>query len=367
MHLTYHQPSSALLWTDDLFNYIQQVKAGTFDTSETYTQFSYLIVPEVTAHGANGPFTAYFALRAPDAGNAFSFAAPITEIVVWNVINHVPDHTMLTATQLRLTFAQVLAAPTALALEKLILRGNDLIGFETPTEDSANDTLYGWNGNDTLEAFGSGGRDRFYGGNGDDRISIQDGAANTLHGAGSVFMGFGGAGNDTVLGDDRGDHLYGGAGNDSVQGYDGHDLLQGGAGHDALAGGTGNDTLHGDDGNDLLLAGLGTDTLAGGDGEDLFIFTWGGPVTHYDSGLAVALRDTVEDFIAGDDLIRLVEGSLATITLRGQAAFTGANQVRWSTSGGTTTLYINGDADAAPEMAITLVGVTHLDASDFQL
>ena len=163
------------------------------------------------------------------------------------------------------------------------------------------------------------------------------------------------------------DLLYGGSGNDSLVGNAGHDLLQGGKGNDTQQGGTGRDTLNGSAGDDILYAALDTDRYVGGAGDDLFIFTWGGVVDHYDCGALLARRDVVADFVHGQDLIRLVESSLATITLIETGGFTGTNQVRWHSAGGDTTIFINGDGDLAAEMAITLLGVTDLVAADFQL
>ena len=177
----------------------------------------------------------------------------------------------------------------------------------------------------------------------------------------------GSGGNDTVLGDDEGDHIYGGCGHDSLAGFDGDDTVSGGAGNDSVQGGTGNDSLTGDSGDDVLFGSVGTDTLAGGTGADLFVFTCGGAVDHYDSGLTPSQRDVVADFTPGDDLIRLVESTLAPIKLIGSADFTGENQVRWVSKGGSTTLYINGDSDLAADMAIVLTGVTPLNAVVFQL
>jgi Ca2+-binding RTX toxin-like protein len=52
----------------------------------------------------------------------------------------------------------------------------------------------------------------------------------------------GGAGNDTLYGDNGNDTLDGGAGNDTLYGYGGNDTLDGGEGDDYLDGSAGNDT-----------------------------------------------------------------------------------------------------------------------------
>ncbi|MDD1457444.1 hypothetical protein MEN95_21380, partial [Dolichospermum sp. ST_sed7] len=73
------------------------------------------------------------------------------------------------------------------------------------------------------------------------------------------------------------EEIYGGAGNDSLSGNDGNDKLVGGEGDDILNGGgwddelygeDGNDTLNGGDGSDYLNAGKGINSIIGGAGSD---------------------------------------------------------------------------------------------------
>ena len=73
----------------------------------------------------------------------------------------------------------------------------------------------------------------------------------------------GGAGADTLLGNQAANHLEGGAGQDSLMGGDGADLLDGGAGADTMEGGMGSDTFIVDDRGDVVieLPGQGIDTL----------------------------------------------------------------------------------------------------------
>lgn len=367
MNLSYSVAPSDLLWTNDLFNQIQSFKAGSFDSSAVYEQFGWLIVPEIEVHGSAGPFTAYFAIKAGDSVTPFSIFNPLTDVAVWTVENHLPAVNILAASNMNLSFLSILAAGSATALEALLFAGADVITFDAGAPDSSNDVLRGWAGNDTLQAYASGGRDAFYGGGGNDRITISDGIAGSLQGVSGIFLGYGGSGRDTVLGDDRGDRLFGGTGDDSLVGNGGNDLVEGGAGADAQQGNAGRDTLRGGSGDDSLFAGLHADELTGGDGADLFIFTWGGTVSHFDSGTQAAARDVITDFTRGDDLIRLIESSLDQITLIGQAAFTAENQVRWVSKDGSTTIFINGNADLAADMAITLQGISFLGVGDFQL
>jgi Ca2+-binding RTX toxin-like protein len=64
----------------------------------------------------------------------------------------------------------------------------------------------------------------------------------------------GGAGNDTITGDDNGNVLWGGPGDDTISG---------GPGADMIYGETGNDTLSGDAGNDFIYGGPGVNTIYG--------------------------------------------------------------------------------------------------------
>jgi Ca2+-binding RTX toxin-like protein len=79
---------------------------------------------------------------------------------------------------------------------------------------------------------------------------------------------YGGFGDDTIIGDDRGQELHGG---------DGDDLIEGGAGADTIVGGG------------------GADTMTGGAGRDVFIVVRDGGST------------TIEEFEIGTDVIDLVD------------------------------------------------------------
>jgi Ca2+-binding RTX toxin-like protein len=160
--------------------------------------------------------------------------------------------------------------------------------------DGAN-RLIGYDGNDQL--FGGAGQDVLDGGIGNDRL---DGGL----GADSLW---GGAGNDSYIVDDAGDVVVesagegtdiiyasvsysiaanveqlvltggaalggiGGAGDDSITGNDGANRLIGNAGNDQLFGGAGDDVLDGGAGNDRLDGGAGADTMYGGAGDDIYI------------------------------------------------------------------------------------------------
>ena len=76
------------------------------------------------------------------------------------------------------------------------------------------------------------------------------------------------AGDDSLVGTERGDILFGGDGNDTLIGLEGPDTLNGEDGNDSLEAGINNDSLNGGNDNDVLIAGEGRDTLVGESGND---------------------------------------------------------------------------------------------------
>lgn len=107
------------------------------------------------------------------------------------------------------------------------------------------------------------------------------------------------SGHDSICGGLRDDSLEGLAGKDTVRGLSGDDRLSGGFGDDDLLGGTGADRLSG---------GAGSDRLTGGHGRDAFVF---------ETGLGRSQRDTITDFRAADDVIRLDDAIFAAFGASG--------------------------------------------------
>ncbi len=95
-----------------------------------------------------------------------------------------------------------------------------------------------------------------------------------LNGLPARYIKFGGAADDTLLGEIMDDHLYGGDGDDTLKGQMGDDYLEGDSGNDTLIGGTGDDTLIGGSGDDtyIFATGDGRDTVADGIGQDIIQF-----------------------------------------------------------------------------------------------
>jgi serralysin len=170
----------------------------------------------------------------------------------------------------------------------LTFEGNDQIagaaGDDFLISGGGNDSIGGGAGNDLI--FSGSGNDAVSGGDGDDRI---------FGGKGADVLD-GGAGNDFVSGDTGNDVVLGGSGNDTVLGGQGSDTVGGGEGNDSVYGGKGNDTVDGGAGNDFVTGDRGSDVLTGGAGSDTFYFASIGG----DFGV-----DTIVDFTASEDKIRL--------------------------------------------------------------
>jgi Ca2+-binding RTX toxin-like protein len=194
-------------------------------------------------------------------------------------------------------------------------------GNDTINGGESNDRLYAEAGDDVISA--QGGHDWAFGGLGNDTIS---------GGAGNDSLQ-GNQGNDAIAGDDGDDRIWGQEGGDALFGGNGNDYLWGGLANDNVDGGTGNDFLYGEEGsdalnggagNDLVDGGSGNDILRGGSGNDTFVFR-GGFYVDWNAGSAwldlgngnngstvgsIAGtnqgHDTIEDFIKGQDKIRLV-------------------------------------------------------------
>ncbi|MDH6088692.1 DUF4114 domain-containing protein [Umezakia ovalisporum] len=212
--------------------------------------------------------------------------------------------------------------------------------FGTAGEDelfaynTGNVQVFGFAGDDTLDAAGSlrqvilfagPGNDTLiannnhtlYGGDGDDELFASGGiGGNKLHGD---------ADNDTlIVVEGSNNELYGGDGNDRLTVSDGggFNRLYGDEGDDVLdtSSGTGNNQLLGGSGNDRLIAGAATDQLFGGPGND-YLFAANGSILSGGEGansfyLANASIPTesamVKDFKPGSD--RLVVAGLPDLT-----------------------------------------------------
>ena len=192
----------------------------------------------------------------------------------------------------------------------------------------------------------------------------------------------GGTGNDTYHVNHVGDVVTEGAGGgtDTILASVDHTLaatsqiefLQAAAGAPGLEL-TGNglaNAITGGDGDDVIAGGGGADLLLGGLGADIFAL-----LALADSKVAFAGRDTIGDFSAlAGDLVGLAGldantglGGDQAFTFIGNAAFSGAGQVRAEVIGGDTIVSGNVNAALGADFAITLTRSHTLTGANFIL
>jgi serralysin len=171
--------------------------------------------------------------------------------------------------------------------------------------------------------------------------------------------------------------VYGsGTGNDVIRAFEN---FIGGSGDDAIRGDSGANRLNGGAGNDTITGGAGADVLTGGSDADTFVYGTGGGING--SGVGVAARDLITDFVSGTDKLDF-SGIDADFTSDGNqafvfndvagAAFTGAGQLtyRYEGSGDTAVTVIQGNvnADLATDFEVALTGhITFNQATDLVL
>ena len=186
------------------------------------------------------------------------------------------------------------------------------VTIENAFGGAGNDTIIG-NAADNALA-GGGGNDSLSGGEG--RSYLRGEAGDDIIRGGSLFddihgnMGadteYGGEGDDWVVGGQHNDQLFGEGGADIVYGNMGDDVLYGGPGADLMRGGQDNDVIHGEDGDDWISGDRGADTLWGGAGADSF-HTWG------EAGL-----DRIMDFNRAEgDRVLVSEGATFSVAQSG--------------------------------------------------
>lgn len=150
--------------------------------------------------------------------------------------------------------------------------------------------------------------------------------ATSILAANQSFIGFGslienatgGAGNDTLTGNDAANLLQGGAGADSLTGGKGADTLMGGDGDDTLAG----DSATNDNGSDVLQGGTGSDTYIWGLGRGTDIVSDQGATADVDT-LRVVGGLAPGDLLlnrSGNDLIVRVRTNGESVTVVGHFA-----------------------------------------------
>ena len=205
------------------------------------------------------------------------------------------------------------------------------------TDSTALDTtIFGGDGNDSLNTGGIGGVDLVVGGPGDDRLFGGTGDNYLTGDAGDdlIFGGpgqdylSGGDGDDRLIGEDSADWLSGGNGTDvasyqettqnvtasldGVIGNDGtpheHDTIaadvegiDGGEGDDYLTGNDQRNSLHGNGGNDVITGGGGGDPIRGGSGADWLDGGDGADLIEGDEGADFLLGGPANDELHGGE------------------------------------------------------------------
>lgn len=151
----------------------------------------------------------------------------------------------------------------------------------------------------------------------------------------------GGAGNDSIVGNQTANELWGNAGNDSLNGLSGSDALFGGLGSDTLYGSGGNDSLFGEAGHDSVNGGAGSDQMYGGEGNDTYVVDkLGDVVSEFGTGGIDTVRSTIA-FNLGN--IEVVKGSIENLVLLGSANISGtANSLRNTLVGNSGNNALNG-------------------------
>lgn len=163
-----------------------------------------------------------------------------------------------------------------------ILAMQQLYGLSTTTR--AGDTTYSFGGSHSGAQciFDSGGTDWLYatGYSGTQLINLNPGTFSNISGdVGNVSIALG-----TII-----ENAVGGAGADTILGNDANNYLEGGQGSDNINGGAGDDTLVGDGPSASVFS---ADTLTGGAGKDTFL-----------DSAAGHNGDTITDFSAGDKIV----------------------------------------------------------------
>jgi Ca2+-binding RTX toxin-like protein len=138
-------------------------------------------------------------------------------------------------------------------------------GDDTVDAGAGNDAIDGGPGNDALR--GGEGSDLIDGGDGRDLANYDERGASEPVSVSLLTPGDDGAAgeNDTLLGIED---VFGGASNDTLIGNDGPNLLVGGPGVNTLSGLGGDDEIRGGNGRDVISGGPGSDRLFGGGDDD---------------------------------------------------------------------------------------------------
>jgi Ca2+-binding RTX toxin-like protein len=154
----------------------------------------------------------------------------------------------------------------------------------------------------------------------------------------------------------------------TINGTTGNNTLNGTAAAESINGDAGNDTINGSGGDDVIVGGRGKDTMTGGAGHDRFVLE-----TSADSGIGGAVRDAIQDFTHGDDVIDLsaidaktnVAGHDAFSWIGGSNFSGAAGQLRYQLVGSYTVVYGDTNGDKVADFEIGLSGNHTVTSADF--
>ncbi|MEM7525323.1 MAG: M10 family metallopeptidase C-terminal domain-containing protein, partial [Pseudomonadota bacterium] len=169
-----------------------------------------------------------------------------------------------------------------------LFEGDERALIENAVGGAGADTISGNQGENRLT--GGAGADRLNG-LGDADVLLGGLGGDTIRAGAGADRAFGEGGGDMIWGEGGADLLVGAGGDDRLRGGRNDDKLKGGEGRDHLRGGAADDTLLGGADEDVLNGGRGDDTLRGGRDADAFVFRRGGG------------EDKVADFKIGEDVL----------------------------------------------------------------
>ncbi len=184
--------------------------------------------------------------------------------------------------------------------------------------------VIGGAGDDTI--IGNNVSNQLMGGAGDDVIDGKDGTDYAIYdsltetAAVTVDLALGRAtgpdiGTDTLL---NIENVVGGRGNDIIRGDDGANSLYGGTGKDLLEGRDGDDILYGGSHSDTLLGGNGRDIINGGLQPDVIQGNGGNDRLHGDSGADTIHGGRGNDTIFGGTGNDIIDASIGDDIVRGE-------------------------------------------------
>jgi serralysin len=229
-------------------------------------------------------------------------------------------------------------------------------GADAITGGSVSDYLEGFAGNHVLN--GRGGADQLVGGSGNDKYYVDN--------AGDAVIELLGQGRDLVIAS-RSYALTSGSSIEglSAAGSAGDIALTGNAFGQTITGNASANAIRGRGGADVLNGGLGNDALTGGTGADTYVFS---------TALGSTNVDTITDFYAPQDAIRLENavftglagGALAPGAFRiGTAASDADDRIVYDKASGALYFDSDGLGGADAIKFAQLVAGTSLSAADF--